>query len=462
MSAVLEAVRAALAGRDAWLVGGALRDRLLGRPVEDVDVAVAGEARDAARAISREAGGTAFNLSDSWGAWRVVAPGQGWQVDITPLRGGELEADLAARDLTVNALAEPLGGGEVVDLHGGRADLGRRLLRMVSERSFADDPLRVARLGRLAVELGFETDPATATAARASAPGLQDVAGERVFGELRRVMGLPAPARGVSAWEELGVLEAVVPELVAGRGVQQSDYHHLDVFGHTLEVLDQVVGLEEDPTPLGEHGPAVHALLREPLADELSRGEGLRLGALLHDMAKPTTRDVTPQGRITFIGHDDQGAELVRAVLGRLRASERLRAHVAALTRHHLRLGFLVHERPLSPRVVHRYLRTCDPVEVDVTVLSVADRLATRGRGSDAAIAAHLEVARELLGAALRWRAGDRPPPLVRGDELAAELGIRPGPDVGRLLAALEEDQYAGEVSTREEAVARARELLAR
>jgi putative nucleotidyltransferase with HDIG domain len=341
------------------------------------------------------------------------------------------------------------------------ADLEARRLRMVSEGSFPADPLRVARLGRLAVELGFEIEPATAGAARAHAPALREVAAERVFAELRRVIGLPTPTRGIVLWDELGVLEAVLPELLAMRGLKQSDYHHLDVFDHTLEVLIQVVALQRDPAPLGEHAGSVTEVLDEPLADELTRGEALRLGALLHDVAKPQTREVTAQGRITFIGHDEQGAELARAMLARLRASERLRAHVAALARHHLRLGFLVHQRPLSARAVHRYLRACEPVEVDVTVLSIADRLATRGRKADQATVEHLEVAHDVLGAALRWRAGERPAPLVRGDELATELGIRPGPALGRVLAALEEDQYAGDVSTREQALARARELLA-
>ena len=135
---------------------------------------------------------------------------------------------------------------------------------------------------------------------------------------------------------------------------------------------------------------------------------------------------------------------------------------MAALTRHHLRLGFLVHERPLSPRAVHDYLRACSPVEVDVTVLSVADRLATAGRNAGAAIDAHLELARELLGAALWWRAEGPPAPLVRGHELAHELGIPSGPELGRLLAELEAAQYAGEVDTREAAIRRARELLLR
>ena len=190
----------------------------------------------------------------------------------------------------------------------------------------------------------------------------------------------------------------------------------------------------------------------------------MRWGALLHDAAKPLTREIRPaDGRVTFIGHDVRGAELAREVLGRLRASERLRAHVAALVRNHLRLGFLVHEpQPLSRRTVFGYLRACSPVEVDVTLLSAVDRLATRGDHAREAIDAHLRVARGLLGDALRWRADGPPPPLVRGDELADELGIPLGPRVGQLLEELAEAQYAGELSTREQSLTYGRSLLAR
>ena len=212
---------------------------------------------------------------------------------------------------------------------------------------------------------------------------------------------------------------------------------------------------------LADRRAAVAALLAEPLADGLTRGEALRWGALLHDAAKPLTRGVRPaDGRVTFIGHDERGAALAREVLGRLRSSERLRGHVAALVRHHLRLGFLVHEpQPLSRLTVYRYLRACSPVEVDVTLLSVADRLATRGDRAQEAIDAHLAVARAMLPDALCWRDEGAPAPLLRGDELARELGIETGPRVGKLLEQLSEAQYAGEVLTREQAVARAREL---
>ena len=210
---------------------------------------------------------------------------------------------------------------------------------------------------------------------------------------------------------------------------------------------------------LADHSAQVAALLAEPLADGLTRGEALRWGALLHDAAKPLTRDVRPaDGRVTFIGHDERGAELAREVLGRLRCSERLRAHVAALVRNHLRLGFLVHEpQPLSRRTVFGYLRACSPVEVDVTLLSVADRLATRGDRATESIEAHLHVARPMLSDALRWRADGPPRPLLRGDELARELGIPTGPQVGELLTQLSEAQFAGEISTREQALDLAR-----
>jgi poly(A) polymerase len=254
---------------------------------------------------------------------------------------------------------------------------------------------------------------------------------------------------GIELMDRFGLLDAVLPELGALKGVAQNVFHHTDVYGHTLEVLEAVARLEQGDDEIG-------ALLREPLGDELTRGGGMRFAALLHDAAKPATRGVLPDGRVTFIGHDSAGADLARAVLHRLRASQRLGDYVAALTLHHLRLGFLVHEAPLDRREIWRYLRATAPYSAEVTIFTIADRLATRGRNADEAIAAHVALARELLGHAL----ADRPAePLIRGDELARELGIVAGPQLGELLAQLEEDRFAGVIATRDDAVRRAREL---
>jgi poly(A) polymerase len=451
--------RRALEGRPAWLVGGAVRDRLLGRQTLDLDVVVEGPVAPAAKALGRAGRAAAFPLSDTFGGWRVVARDRRWQVDLLPDNGRSIEDDLAARDFTVNAIAEPLAGGEPIDPFGGREDLATGRLRMVSADAFAADPLRVLRAARLACELRLEPDPDTRAAAGAQAPALRRVSPERVFAELKRVVIASEALRGLAEMDRLGITRVVLPELDALRGIEQSAYHHLDVYEHTLAVFEQTIALQRDPEPVfGPQAAEVAALLAQPLADELDRGGALRFGALLHDAAKPATREVTAEGRVTFIGHDRVGAELAREVLGRLRASERLRSHVAALTLHHLRLGFLVHQQPIDRRAIYEYLTATQPVAADVTVLSVADRLATRGRKADEAIAKHVELARRMLVEARRFER-ERPAPLVRGDELAAELGIAPGPELGRLLAELAEAQFAGEVTTRDEALRFARTL---
>jgi poly(A) polymerase len=474
----LEIVRSALAGREAWIVGGAVRDHALGRPVADLDVVLDGDPGEAARAIARAAksagtGAVCFALSEEFGAWRVVSPanrrsdgstiGGSWQVDVERMQGGSLQADLALRDFTVNAIAEPLHGGALLDPLGGLADLRSGRLRCAGPTAFEDDPLRVLRLVRVAVELGLEVDPQAVADAHRQVARLREVSPERVFSELQRIISSEEALRGLGLMGDIGATQIVIPELDAMRGVEQSRFHHLDVYGHTLEVLERAIALTVNPESIlgEEQSVRVGALLSEPLADGMTRGEALRWGALLHDAAKPATRSVRVlDRRVTFIGHDLQGADLTRDVLGRLRTSVRLREHVAALVRHHLRLGFLVHEpQPLAPGTVFAYLHECEPVEVDVTLLSMCDRLATRGSKAEQAIEAHMDLARPMLSDALRWREEGRPKPLLRGDELARELGIGLGPRVGELLALLARAQYTGEVSTREQAVAFARRL---
>jgi poly(A) polymerase len=449
--------RRALAGREGvWIVGGAVRDAALGREVTDLDLAVVGDPAVAARAIAKEGGGHAFELSAEFATWRAVARDQSWQLDATALRGETIEADLAARDFTLGAVAVPLGGGGPIDPYDGVGDLGRRLLRVVGEDSFRADPLRLLRAARLAAELGLEVEPQTVALARSQAGLAAEPAGERQLAELRLLIGGPDPLRGVDLLGELGLTAVVLPELEALRGVEQGPNHHLDVYGHTLAVLEQTLAVESDLERFaGERAAEARELLAEPLADEMSHGTALRFGALLHDIAKPLTRGER-DGWVTFVGHDSEGVGVVGGICRRLRASGRLTGHLQALTLHHLRLGFLVHEAPLPPRRVHEYLRATEPVAADVTLLTVADRLSARGGGplaTEEAIEAHLALARQMLAAALDWRRDGPPPPLLRGDELAAELGIAPGRELGELLAELEAAQYAGEIVDREGAI---------
>jgi putative nucleotidyltransferase with HDIG domain len=448
-------------GPDHWIVGGTVRDALLGRPLDDLDVVVKGNSAPAAQALAAASGGHPFELSEEFGAWRVHVPSGGWQADLTSLRGGTIEGDLALRDFTVNAIAVAPDEDQLIDPSGGLEDLGRKLLRAVGHSSFRDDPLRTMRMARLASELGFDTDAHTRALARGEAAAIARVSPERSFYELRRLVSSPDPFTGLRLMDEIGLVAGLLPELAALKEVEQNPYHHLDVWGHTLEVLEQLLDLERDLEPVfGPHAEGVARELARPLGDDLTRGQALRFGALLHDVGKPATRAVTPEGRVLFWGHDELGARMSRDVARRLRASAAFGEYLAQLALHHLRLGFLVHQRPLSRRDVYRYLRACEPVELEVTVLTAADRLATRGaRTRQAAIDDHLGLVRDLAGDALAWRA-DPPRPPVSGDDLIDALGLAPGPEVGRLLEELREAAFARDISSREDALALAHARL--
>lgn len=458
---VVEATAAALRDGDpAWIVGGAVRDAVLGREVTDLDLAVAGDPGAAAKTIAKEIGEHAFELSAEFRTWRVAAQRHGWQIDLTALRGEGIESDLAERDFTIGAVAVPLAGGEPIDPYAGLVDLADKRLRAVGERSFTEDPLRLLRAARLAAEMGLEIEPRTVALAHAAASHAADPAGERQLAELRQLMGGPDPLRGLRLLGELGLTAVVLPEVEELRGVEQGPNHHLDVYDHTIAVLEHTLEVERDLDRFaGERAAEVAALLDEPLADEMDRRTALRFGALFHDIAKPATR-AERDGFVGFRGHDQLGAEVIGRICKRLRASRKLTQHLQGLALHHLRLGFLISEMPLPPRRVHAYLRATEPVAVDVTLLTVADRLSARGKGPIASpemVAAHLQLAREMIAAALDWRRDGPPQPLLRGDEVAAELGIEPGPELGSALAELEAAQYAGEVTDRAGAIAHLR-----
>lgn len=447
----------------AWIVGGAIRDALLGERVSDADLAVErGHEEDAARAIARVAGGTAFQLSEEHATWRAIAPTDGWHVDVVALRAETIEEDLRARDFTVNALARPLEGGDLLDPTGGIADGEARLLRGASEHAFRDDPIRLLRAPRLAARHDLTIEPGTAEMARAASAKAADPAGERQFAELRGIVAGPRPMWGIELMDELDLTAVVLPEVEALRGVVQNPNHHLDVFGHTLAVLGEWLGLERDLDQFaGDLAADIDAFLAEPLADELTRRDAMRFGALFHDLGKPETRS-EGSGYVTFIGHDEVGARIIAEVGRRFRVSRKLSTYLQGLALHHLRLGFLIHQRPLSRRAVYDYLVATEPVAADVTLLSVADRLAARGEGplaSPEMVQAHLALAREMLRDALIWHRDGPPHPPLTGDDLTRELGLEPGPELGRVLEELRAEAFTGEISGRNEALERARQL---
>ena len=456
-------VRDLLAGTPAWLVGGAVRDVALGREVNDLDIAVAGNPEGPARGIAKALGGVAFELSDEFPAWRAKSRDDSWQIDIASLRAANLEKDLRLRDFTVGAVAVELESGEAADPLGGLGDLAAGVIRACGPASFSDDPLRLMRSARLVAQFGWEIEPDTLALARESAPQAGGPAGERTLAELLLLVGARDPIAGLRMMDRIGLFESVLPEIGRLHEVVQGPNHHLDVYGHTMEVVEGILRIESDLERFtGDRAAEVSEYLAMPLAEGATRGTALRLGALFHDCAKPQTRSEA-DGFISFRGHDHLGAEQIEERFRALRASRKLTGYLRDLARHHLILGFMVTQMPLDRRQVFAYLDRTDPVSIDVTLLTVADRMAARGTASIASqemVADHLHLAMEMTGYGLDWVRNGPPGQFLGGSELAERLGIEPGPKLGEVMAELAAARFAGEISDANEAVDHARRFL--
>ncbi len=444
----------------AWVVGGAVRDALLARPVTDLDLAIPSGALAAGRALAARLSAPFVVLDERRGMGRVVAP---VQVDVGDFRAPTLDGDLGNRDFTVDALAVEvaplLAAGEAVvaDPTGGLDDLAARRIRLCAPTALEEDPVRALRGVRLGVAPGWTLDPGVEAAVMAVAPALGRVAAERVREEIIRLLGDPAAGAGLRLLDRLAVLPVLVPESAAMRATAQPPPHRFDVWEHSLRTVEAMSLLLRRLDALAPWGPELSAHLAEDLGDGLGRLEALHLAALLHDVAKPETRAVH-EGQVRFIGHDALGAERALAVARRWRLSGRAGLVLARLVRHHLRPMHLAAAGSVTRRARHRFFRDLGDDARDLLLLALADAAAVRGDSPlEVWAAPGGEVVRALMAGMAEERALAAEPPVLRGEDVMAAFGLGPGPEVGRLLARAREAQALGLVATREEALAHLR-----
>jgi putative nucleotidyltransferase with HDIG domain len=438
------------------LVGGTVRDALLGRAGADVDLAVARGALDIARRVADQLGAAAVPLDPERGVARVLVRGR--RIDIADFRAPTLAGDLAARDYSVNALGVPLrplleaGRAPVLDPTGGVADLGGRRLRLTSEAALVDDPLRGLRGARLEQALDFHLVPASRRAIRARAGTLAAASPERVRDEVLALLALGRAARGFRQLDALGLLPVIVPEVEPMRTTAQPPPHRFPVLEHSLRALagaDRLLGHLGALVPFGEE---LTGHTRREVAGGVARGEALKLAALLHDVAKPETRRIV-RGKVTFFGHDAIGAGRARDIGERLRLPGRVTDLVADLVRHHLRPMHLAHAGRVTPRARYRFFRDLGDDARDLLLLALIDGAAVTGE-SPLAAWRRGGIVRDLLARREETARVSAAPPLVRGEDVMEHFGIGPGPAVGRLLARAREAQALGLVGTPEQALA--------
>ena len=412
-------------------------------------------ALDLARRVADRVGGAFLALDEGRGVARVITGGG--RLDISDWRAATLAEDLAARDFTINALAAPVralvrdGAAPIVDTTGGLADLAAKRLRLAGPRVLADDPLRMLRGARLEAALGFRLTASAARAIRAAAPALASVSPERQRDELLVLLALPRAGRALRRLDALGLLTALFPEIEAMRGTSQPRPHRFDVLEHSLRAVEGADRLLGDLSRLGDVADDLRAHLEESVGGGVDRARLLRLGALLHDVAKPETRRVV-RGRVRFFEHDVLGAARARLIGERLRLPGRAVATVERLVRHHLRPMHLAQAGEITGRARYRFFRDLAEDSRDLLLLVIADSAAVTGITPLVAWRRSW-VVRDLMAGWQEEQEANAAPPLLRGEDVMQRFGLAPGPAVGALLTRAREAQALGLVRTREEAL---------
>ena len=451
-----------------YLVGGYLRDHLLGRggsPRKDIDLVIWGELEGFGRAVASALDGTLVRLDPE--TVRAIARHNGAivQIDISRTKGATVEADLIVRDFTVNAMAvridcPPDTGGGIIDPTGGLNDLRRRSIRAITSSAFDHDPLRLIRAVRLAGELGFTVEEATQQAIIERAPLLATVAGERLRDELFRIIQTVPAVPCIEQLDTLRLLEVLAPEVEALKSVPASPPHRLPLWAHSLETLRSIELLLAN---LEHVFPDDASWLRGRLDREIEAGVTeaavLKLLGLLHDLGKPETRTVQPDGRVRFLGHEEAGLPILARLCTRLRLGRQATGLVDQLERHHLRPLLLSREVTVSARASYRFFRELGNSAPAVLLHSWADVRATVGEEAEG-LSRHQIFLREQFRFYRTEFLASQMTPFVRGDDLIQVFGMPAGPFLGLVLDRLRELQATGLIRSREEGVEYVRKHL--
>ena len=499
----------AIKKKQGYIVGGFVRDWLLKRKTNDIDIAVSGNAITIAQEVAEEIGGKFVLLDDVNNIARVVViedeqlgrtsqnqelRGAEWHFDFSPFTG-DIESDLARRDFTINAMALELSQFvtaskatkmssrksasfltakqsplKLIDPFSGKEDLRDKIVRGVSEQIFEADAARLLRAVRLAVELDFTIEPNTESLIRRYSQAITEVPGERVREELLRFFTLPQAAYNLRYLDKLGLLLALIPELGESKGVEQPTAHFWDVFEHSLQTVAAIEFLIRESDWKYSNDDMLSTapwsdVIERHLSQEVSSGSNhkvlLKLAGLFHDIAKPMTKSIDDTGRARFLGHTKQGAAMTASILERLRFSNREIRLVESLVYHHLRPVQLAHEGLPTQRAIYRYFRDTEEAGIDILVLALADYLASRGPlTSMKEWKNHCQLIKYILSEHEKQQAKILPVKLIDGHDIINNFDLSPGPLIGKLLDMVNEAHASGELSNREEALALVRREL--
>lgn len=447
-----------------FLVGGYLRDFLLSRISHDLDFVVDSDTRELAQKLADEMGGNFFVLNELHAQSRVLVEDK--TLDFSSLHGENIIDDLSKRDFTINALALPIDknrqnlSSEVIDPYKGINHLKKSLIKPISSRIFEDDPIRLLRFFRLKYFLDFHSDKKTDDMIAKNASFIWEAKSERISDEILKILDFPEAARVVREMVSLEILDELFPEIEKCKGITQNEFHHLDVFNHSIYALECLEGINANLEKyFSKYADQISLHLCQKMQANFSRLVFLKLAALLHDVGKPYTRSLDENGVIRFYDHQKIGVEISDRVARRLKLSKKSIDYIKKLTKEHLRLGFLLHslvvQGGITRRAYWRFFRDTGEDALDVIILCLADGLATRGPAFwQGLLDKYKELADELTIKFYEKEEGlTQIPRLITGKDIINEFGLKEGPLIGELLEKVEEAQAEMIIKTRREAL---------
>ncbi len=445
--------------RGAYIVGGAIRDILSGRPPLDYDAAVLGDPVEFAQQVAINTNGRLVEIGKPGQAIiRVVA--KETVIDISKVKGTSIEDDLQARDFSINAMAYDLFSQQLIDPLGGQPDLAHQTIRMVSKSIFNHDPVRLLRAFRMATVLQFEIESHTKTAIEKHAALIQQSAGERVREELFKMFHSTKSHAYLCQMADTGLLFATLPELAALKKCRQNRYHQFDVFEHTLRAyyhLESLLHSGSDQALLTVNGA--------PLAQRIakSRMPLLKFSILLHDIGKSVVQTTDSNGSLHFYGHERQSTQMAEAICKRLKCSMRDADSMCFLVRHHTRplsLFTALQAQNANPRAITRFFIKSAEHTCDLLMCAAADMLAKEKEQNDRSRAFIKFINQLLVDFETDFVPKKSIPPLITGHDLINTFGLKPSPLFKEILDRVEEERLSRSDMTRQEAVALVRALI--
>ena len=441
----------------AFLVGGSIRDMLCGRSPVDYDVAVLGDPFEFARLIERRTNGRVVKIGKAdQMIIRVVSDKA--IVDIAQVKEASIEKDLMARDFTINALAYDLSAQQTIDPMNAQLDLTNGIIRMVSENIFKRDPVRLLRAYRIGAQFEFEIESGTIAAIKKNALLIRQSAGERVRDELFKLLQCARSHPYLCQMADNHLLLAVLPELADLKNCRQNRHHQFSAFDHTLQAF---LHLEQLLTPMSPSKAADGAQLTHHIAK--AQFPLVKFSMLLHDIGKPSTQTVDREGMFHFYGHERRSAQMAEHICRRLKCSHRFSDTTHFLVTHHPRprhLYVALREQKATSRAVTRFFMKCGPYLPELLVMAAADMLGkTRKPGQQSS--AFITFLKQLM---FDFEKDFKPkaarPPLITGQDLITDFGLKPSPLFATILDRVEEERLSMRNMTREQAVSLVRELI--